>query len=808
MVDRSASDREGAGSNPASGLHSASPGYAGFQLARALAAAEAGADPEARERARSRAEKWGSVLRGMASGELRVGSRTPSEGVPAWATLEVLTGGFATGMLLAGGPLREHEQALALRLGIPPGDGVRLALNGYFLSEAGVSELQDRLKTGTFEVDVPEEGALPVMAWLLGRGEVARAREVLARIEPFLPRLCFYPRFVERPRRWGTRAHVQDVKSAIQSLEAIGPSQHILTQRETIRVWIPLYDEAVALLLETVEGEAPRFAHGPGAGPVAPRPVVGGWPCRRYPDGWSRRAGAWLGRVAAARAAGTYSARASHRKSSLAQLLPLIAKCAVDPRSLTGPEVGRIRLVLARYVAKHGTPDSATCRGQRGLQDRQARTPLLSSLAGAVISRLRPLPADEGVDSTDAILAPLGPHEAAPCGVDAGTALPECIRRKAQRCLNESVEVLVERGLITSGDALAKVLPQITSGIRSMGIGDPELRPLYAAIDRAFRARRSLLLLDLQSQVKIHELPWVEAIEPFRDGAPSAKRLARQVLVELVGLALTSFPQAILPNKMLQEIGSLAKAAEVRITLVDELAADIFMGRFSPKFTAAAKTAGALLRGSLYARYYGIDFDRIADLPDEEEPKRTFWGLGPKKEPSSAFGDLCAARAGLVSVLGDPAANGMIIEQQQILTTQNLAVLVSALDLRTTLGPHLIPMATRCFTWICRALSAPARDWHTQLIAVKNSAYAWRQMIFFLSIAPPNDLGAFMLSAEGLLGERPEAFRRRFAPAMAGLHAALGNRPAGEAGRIFLGWAKDRHWLVDPQAHPNQPPPA
>ena len=39
------------------------------------------------------------------------------------------------------------------------------------------------------------------------------------------------------------------------------------------------------------------------------------------------------------------------------------------------------------------------------------------------------------------------------------------------------------------------------------------------------------------------------------------------------------------------------------------------MGRFSDKFRSAAQVAGAELRGSLYARYYGIDYDEVLAFP-------------------------------------------------------------------------------------------------------------------------------------------------------------------------------------------------
>src|SRR5689334_18383693 len=128
-------------------------GYVLDQLARA-------GSPEKRER-------FERVLRGMADGSLAVGSRTPVAGTPAWVTLEVAHGGFATGAFLAGGAFQPHETALAARLGARPGD--RGPLNAYFLSSEGQGELREMLASGRYRVQLPEEGALLTLTWLLAR---------------------------------------------------------------------------------------------------------------------------------------------------------------------------------------------------------------------------------------------------------------------------------------------------------------------------------------------------------------------------------------------------------------------------------------------------------------------------------------------------------------------------------------------------------------------------------------------------------------------------------------------------------------
>src|SRR5688572_18257999 len=131
-------------------------GYVLGQLATALTAQETHVDPDVRARTDRKVERWTQVLQGMLSGALQVGSRVPVAGVPAWATLEVVTGGFATGYLLAGSDLQPHERAPLGRLPGVPGGGERAALNAYFLTDAGLAELQDRLASGRYRVQLPE----------------------------------------------------------------------------------------------------------------------------------------------------------------------------------------------------------------------------------------------------------------------------------------------------------------------------------------------------------------------------------------------------------------------------------------------------------------------------------------------------------------------------------------------------------------------------------------------------------------------------------------------------------------------------
>lgn len=189
-------------------------------------------------------------------------------------------------------------------------------------------------------------------------------------------------------------------------------------------------------------------------------------------------------------------------------------------------------------------------------------------------------------------------------------------------------------GLVPSGEVLAKLSPELSVATVSSAYEDAMLGALMGATYKAFRNRRSLLLLDLQHQVRFNELPWVSAVDsprsatPGDDSASAARTLAR--------LTLTNFPGTITPNPLVQELDALTRLNGTPLPFVEELAADIFMGRFSTKFVAAAQRASALLSESLYSRYYDIDYHAIAalELPVE------------KSQTVEAFNDLCFARAG------------------------------------------------------------------------------------------------------------------------------------------------------------------
>jgi hypothetical protein len=752
--------------------------------------------------------RWRSVLEGMADGTLTVGSRTPVSGTPAWVTLEVAHGGFASGRYLAEAPLQAAERAVLDRLGEDlPGSTDRERVNLWYLTDAGQEQLRRAVASGRYRVEVPEDAALPAAVWLLDHGQYEAALDLVSELRPWMARLRFAPVLTSAARPPAVVVHVQTAGQVAAALRSRLPSPKVAVMAEALRVWRPLFDRLVGLWCDTVAGELPHLA----AGPAGAATVAGGWPCTRWPADWAERRSAWLADYAAA--ARSQPPARTHRsaKGNFARLRLALERCELDSSGLNGRDVGWIRRALANTVTRHGAPGSPARAALRAGQARVASLPLHPDLASVLAARLDRFPADGGIPSADSVAGDVGSGESAQ--VPPGSPIPAYLVGKAARAVEAPVEELVERGIIGSAEMLADVLPQITARVLAADFDDPDLRELYGQAYAAFRCRRSLLLLNLQHQVRFAELPWIAAVQPFRTMDAQAGRAARQTLEQVTLLALTSFPQTILPNPLVAEMTTLATQAGLSVPLTEEVAADIFMGTFTEKWRRAAAIASRSLAGTLYARYYDLPGPDTWSGPPAGRAGNDSgrWG----KKTAEDFTALCAARgaearapgAALVSYV---AVNGRILEQAQILTTHNLAPLVDALNLREQITAAAPELADRAFAWLVGRLGIHPDNQHARLVAVKNAAYAWRQAIYFLSLSDHGAQAEAVAQVRGRLQAAGEDLQARFGPAIDGLaHVIAGGRfdksgraPQPAAGRRFLGWTTGPHWVLD---HPGTP---
>ncbi|WP_017589925.1 hypothetical protein [Nocardiopsis ganjiahuensis] len=334
-----------------------------------------------------------------------------------------------------------------------------------------------------------------------------------------------------------------------------------------------------------------------------------------------------------------------------------------------------------------------------------------------------------------------------------------------------------------SAEVVAQIVPQLVARAEADAAPDPALARLMAAHHRAFSRRRSLLLTDLSSQVRAEELPWVQALAPHRHGRGRRGVAARALLPRIGSAVLTAFPGTITPNPLVRQFTVLARSADLDLPFVEEPAADIYTGTLSPKFLRAARVAEERTRGGLYARYYGLGADRLPALAEEAADP---WGA------ARSLADLCDRRAGRPR--GGVAASGMVIEQAQILTAHNLALLD---DLGARPAQGWAGASWDAYETVVRLLYRLPRD-RGRLGYVKNAAFAWRQCVYFLSRCPEaGQHTALRRMAEQI--DRSRHIREVLTPVLAGLRQAVeGSPPVEEEGRVhrFLGWSHRGHWVL------------
>jgi hypothetical protein len=813
MTERTndSNDSQPTGAEPVIGVH-----YVAGQLTQALRAAAAHVDPDLRERAKARAKSLLSVLKNLASGALRVGQRQPFADTPKWVTPEVVRGGFASGEHAAGGDWRAHEAELAKQLGATPAPS-RTALNGHHLTREGLTQLAGLLASRNYRIDVPEEGALLAVRWLLERHEHATAATLIETIEPFFDRLRFYPRPSEPPLAEptvgiGMPVLARSAHSLAEGLRKKEPSKDVETMREHYEVWAPLTDKVVALVLETVGGEPPRFE---GDGPE--RRIAGGVPFTHLPHDFEARRAALLADITAARVRHRRCQRV-HRDGELLGLLTgalaSFPNLDADGRARMP---ARVRHRLAGFVAAHGVPGSDT---HRALRASQVAGPSHGRIARVLAERLVTLvQPGEGLtrEAAAAATQPITTAEQRET-VPSGTQVPPHLTARLAAVEEAPLSTLLHRRVVGSGEVLATLLPQLTGPALATRFTDASARTLYAASYRAFRQRRSLLLLWLQHQVRFSELPWIAALEACADADPLPA--VEETLRQLAILAMTAFPETMMPNKLVSELAALAQVARPSssadsrtgaggggppwLALVEEVASDIFMGTFSVKYLRAAQIAVPLLQslpgGSLYNRYYGLDGERLLAMNRLEEK----WGV--KTCPD--FDAYCLELAALPSGGNPRARNGAMIEQAAILTTHNLAVLVHGLGLRPLLDARWEGLAERALVSVLDRLERrviPESIHRVQRMrASKTLAFGWRQAIFFLSFLDPSAQASFVAKCKTLLAARSPTAHQRFAPVLAGLERVVAGdvlvREAShrevEGCRRLLGWTVETPFLM------------
>ena len=864
-----------------------------------------GAAQSAVARALAKVAAWRQALAGMASGDIQVGSRQALRDVPAWVTPGVLHGGFASGSLMAGGAVLPHESHWLAQLaagqqpGATAGDCAHIALqptaderraslagevdraplNDWFLTEAGMAQLLHWLDDGRWRITVAEEGALLCVAWLLREGYDTSAARLLDTLSPYWNQLRFYPIPAATPMPAPDHVSLRSAQDVANQLKVLPTSFAVLAQHEAIHVWRPLQDELVLLWLRAVpqalspEGVAwPDGALHETTSQAVPRlragtrVAEGGLPVAQPDAAWQTLATAWHQRMRKAQAQHQRSRAHCRPGSHFGQLWVMLHQVLLG-HALSDVQRQQLRFVLACQISKHGVPGDAQHQAWRAAQIAQTDTVWHGMWGQALARRLLaqgPFGPGDGVADLSAVLHAATPEEAAQGPhVPVGTPVWRNLRRKIRRAQQASVPALVAAGVVPSSEVLAQVLPASTAAQYARSMPDAASGQLLGALWRAFRRRRSLLLLNHESQLKFHELPWVlrllqhaaQSKRPMRadvdeaaqaakprqlDMAELARGQALQQLDAAARLALTQFPQSAFPNPLLWEFRALAEQAGWAVPWVEELAADIFMGSFTPKFGQAIDQALPWLAGSLYAQHFRLDLPVLRELvapavafgnaAHEQSQAGVVVSKTAKRELDALFKrwlaqtgllDHLRGRAGLAASDVGVGANGALIEQLCIVSTANFAPLGlrfgwsdEAAAQASTQAPETWRIAAQqAFASLCAqlvlalresaaaqaaqaALAVPATG-HAfdRLLAerVRRAAVTWRQTVLLLSLLPVASQAAALADMQRhLAGQAAMApgVARALAPQLSDLQACVSGAPREASLPPFHGWAR------------------
>lgn len=496
--------------------------YAQSQLAKVLS------QPEINN---NKVQQWEAVLHQILQGQATYGSRTPFENTPAWITLEVITGGFATGNWLAGGEITSEEQYLLDKLQIKTSpENQRLALNSYYLTDEGMNVLNKCLDNENYLITVPEESVLLTVAWLIRNKAQSYARDLLDIISPWFSTLRFYPRIVELPVISSSTVRVQDLDITIYDLKRIKPNKRVLAQKEAVTIWHPFKMKMVALLSEIVDKSSSNT----------------------ITSLWRQSAKDLIAEYSKLRKQYFLCNKPVKNKGDFAKLRIALEQLSFEKNELDVHQAQHIRILLQRHIEKYGEPNSEKNDKIQKIKQGDVQAPLHYTLSRVILNRLDCLDINNGFDNKEIATEAISESEASKFNLTQGYPIPNIITYKTMRSFNTTASQLVEQKLITSSEALSHIIPQITAGLRANSLLDIPLRHLYEKNYRAFKQRRSLLLLDLQHQVQLEELPWVTIIDKFRKKQISNKTIFTEVLNEFLLLNFRYFPQTQLPNPLLQ----------------------------------------------------------------------------------------------------------------------------------------------------------------------------------------------------------------------------------------------------------------
>lgn len=593
------------------------------------------------------------VIEGVTMRGVRIGERTDGHW-KAWITPDIASGGFSTGKHLAGGPTKPHEMALTEKHAICSASGFwyrstmrRRAINRWCLTtRAGRTWLLDLSRSGLYRVPTAEEGCLMAIVILEEAG--ISAEHLIEEVSPWFHLLRFFPEPAETAAPDGSISSVRSVGDLLSASTALLHRFEDKMVSDQLRrtavenIYFPTY--------KTVVEDARRFCVRWSAR-VNTAAAPEDDPCCLAPGVALRLATMRANLV-------LFGFEKKLRRSSLSKLFD-----ALEVVVLHGDQT---RQTFVEHIQRH--IDAASARLARRCSNSIPPTADLSPRRQAFLHQLRGL------------VQELKQNESPSSGLSVDRVADMSNRFPLFSIEIRSVTLgtlgeLAQAGVLGSSETLALQAVGVAVKHRATHFAPEEARTLALHLLATFMKRRSRLLLQLATQVRVSEIPWfgalAEAFEAKKSDGQSDEvaRPVNPVAREVFRAHLTCFAGTQTPNRLVRLLGEYLECKG----LVKEIAADIFEGAFRGTFGAQAKQREEILGpGTPYGDYYAgvlVNFPRDA-------ASRTFsmWELGGSKlSIEEAESEVCSSSA--------VVKNGITIERVAATTTHNLLHLLVALEM-------------------------------------------------------------------------------------------------------------------------------
>lgn len=594
----------------------------------------------------------------------------------AWITPHIVRGGFSTGIHLAGGPAKPHEQALASKHGISPAPTQRGGINTWCITHPeGRAWLLSLSRSGLYRLQTAEEGCLLAVVLIEEAG--VSADGIIKEVVPFFDRLRFFPEPADTPVPDGSVSSISNVKGLVLRLTKRRnrfEGKHMDRQRREAALELTYFPTYRAVVEEA----------------------------RRFCAWWSSED----------RTATTTS---EHLET---KLLPLLA--LRDTLLLLGFEKKMRRSSLWKLF---DALEVASQHGSRTTQTFVQHMQRMVDEASAKLAAARPLSSVTTTTTTTTVQQRLrlSPHNQAflvqmkgligelkrlkspkyglpKDDVAAMTSRFPLFEVEIRRLTLGTLPELAAAGLLRSPGMLAKQAVSVVATYNTTAFATEPARTLALHLLTAFLSRRSRLLLNLSSQVRLSELPWYKGLlealpqQPKRDSdeakvtrhdnannaaaVVASNPLAREVF----RVHLAYFAGVQLPNPLVKLLRDHLGCRG----LVKEIAADIFAGAFRSDFGSQARQRKEILGPfSPYEVYYE---DALVEFPAPEnlDRSRNFFPGGVNDHNVHSI--VTVEDLGIVAIPGhgrwrSVVENGIIIERVAVTTTHNLLRLLVALGM-------------------------------------------------------------------------------------------------------------------------------